>query len=300
MKKICILFLTLSVYSAIAQTQIQEGGFENWTLFQKTYYEPTGGWWTSLNTLSALGGPVTVSPTTDVHSGSNAAKLETKKWGTFLLPGLLASGSFIMTSPYIKEGKPFTGKPFKFNGWFKYSPVNGDSAAIATFLTKYNTVTGKQDTVAQAIEVLKGNVSEYNPFSLIYEYKSAIDPDTIIIVFISSAGSGNSSGQVGSTLFIDDVNLEYSSGLQEILMPEFTTDVYPSPATNQILLRFNTMSEEPIICKIFSIEGQLMQSFFFFFKTHQIDVSNWSQNSYIVQVWSSGKYVSSTNFMVAH
>lgn len=300
MKYLWILIISFIVCSPMAQTQILEGGFNNWTFFQKTYYEPTGGWWTSLNTLSALGGPVTVSPTTDVHSGTNAAKLETKKWGTFLLPGLLASGSFIMSAPYVKEGKPFTDMPYQFKGWYKYSPVNGDSAAIATFLTKYNTVTGKQDTIAKAIQVLKGNVSEYTQFNLNYDYKSGMNPDTIIIVFVSSAAGGNSSGQVGSTLFIDDIYLEYGGGLQEILMPEFTTDVYPSPASKQIQLRFNTISPEQIICKVFAIDGQFMQSFSPLGNTQQIDVSNWPQSSYIAQVWLSGRLVSSTKFLVAH
>jgi len=121
MKK--ILFIVFSLFitvSAMAQTPIPQGGFDNWaTSSQNPYYEPAGGWWTTLNTLSALGAPVTVSRTTDVHSGAYAAKMETNQWGTFLLPGLLVSGKFIMEAPFIKQGQPFTAKPKKFKGWIK-------------------------------------------------------------------------------------------------------------------------------------------------------------------------------------
>ncbi len=302
MRKILILLLSCIVGSAMAQTQIPEGSFNNWTPSSlNTYYEPAGGWWTSLNSLTSLGCPVTVSRSNDVHSGSYAAKMETKQWGTFLISGLLASGSFVMAAPYIKLGKPFTDKPSKFKGWFKYMPVNGDSAGVVAMLTKFNSVTGIKDTIAMANQMFLNNISIYTQFNLDFNYKiSGMNPDTIIMVFTSSADGGNFNGQNGSTLLIDDVSLEYSNGLEEILMPEFLVNVHPLPASEQLSLEFNTANPEKLRCHIYAIDGRLVKTFSPIGENHQLDVSTWQQGSYILQACIGNNIVSSAKFIVKH
>lgn len=302
MKNLWTLIFSFVIGSAIAQAQLPEGGFNNWTPFLlNTYSEPTGGWWTTLNTLSTLGGPVTVSPSTDVHSGAYAAKLETKQWGTLLLSGLLTSGKFINAAPFIKQGQPFTDKPSRFKGWYKYAPVSGDSAAIVAILTKFNTISGKPDTIARTINVIKNSSSVYTQFDFKFDYSvTNINPDTIKIVFVSSADGANMKGQNGSTLLLDDISLEYTTDLQEILMPEFTIEAYPSPSSYQVQLKFNTGISEQLFCQVYSIDGHLMSSFSPLGNYHSIDVSTWPQSTYLVQAWSRGNLVSSSKFSVVH
>ena len=302
MKKLCILIFSFLVVSAMAQTQIPEGGFNNWTPSStNTYYEPAGGWWTTLNFLASLGGPVTVSPTTDAHSGEYAARLETILWGDFLISGLLASGNFVMTPPYIQNGRPFTEKPSIFKGWYKYTPVNGDSAGIGAILTKFNIDTGQKDTLATAVKAITNNVGTYTQFEIDFDYKiTGTDPDTIIIVFTSSGDGGNFLGEVGSTLLIDDVLLEYPSGLQESLLPEFTIKTFPSPASAQLSLEFNTKHPKKLMCYIYTIDGRLMQSFSPSGNKLQLDISSWQQGKYIVQAYMNDNLVSSAKFIVAH
>ncbi len=297
-----ILLFPFIVGSAMTQTQIPEGGFNNWTPSSlNTYYEPSGGWWTTLNTLTSLGGPVTVSRSTDVHSGTYAAKLETKQWGTFLIAGLLASGKFIMTSPYIELGKPFTDKPLKFKGWYKFASVNGDSAGVVALLTRFNSGTGKKDTIAMANQMFLNSISVYTQFDLDFNYKiSGLNPDTIIMVFTSSADGGNFNGQAGNTLLIDDVSLEYSNGLAEILMPEFIVNAYPLPANEQLSLEFKTADPEQLLCHIYAIDGRLVKSFSPDSEKHQLNVSDWQQGSYILQACIGNNIVSSAKFIVKH
>ena len=302
MKNLLILFFSCIVGSAFAQAQIPEGGFNNWTPFSlNSYSEPTGGWWTTLNTLSTLGGPVTVSPSTDVHSGAYAAKLETKQWGTLLLSGLLVSGKFINAAPFIKQGQPFTDKPSRFKGWYKFAPVSGDSAAIVAILTKFNTTSGKADTVASTVNVIKNTTSAYTQFDFKLDYRIAnMNPDTIKIVFVSSADGANMKGQNGSTLLIDDISLEYATGLQEILMPDFNIEAYPSPASDQVLLKFNTSNSEQLFCQVYSIDGHLMLSFIPSGNEHRFDVTEWPQGTYLVQARTRDALVSSSKFQVVH
>ena len=206
-----------------------------------------------------------------------------------------------MTEPYIKNGKPFTDKPSKFKGWYKYISVNGDSAGVAAILTKYNTDKGQQDTVATAITAITENASSYTEFEIDFDYSiTGINPDSIVIVFTSSGDGGNFQGEVGSTLTIDDISLEYPFGVQEYLMPEFTVDAFPSPATDRISFKFNTTQADKLLCYVYSLNGQLIGSFSPEGMEHQLDVSTWSPGKYILQVYRGTKLTSSAKFVLLH
>lgn len=301
MKTLNILILTLFFGSVLAQTQIPEGGFDNWAPNStNVYFEPEGDWWATLNPLATLGGPVTVSPTTDAHSGEYAAQLKTEIWGTLLISGLLVSGDFILAQPYILNGKPFSDTPSKFKGWYKYSPVNSDSAGVAAILTRYNTETNQRDTLATAIKALTQGVQSYMPFEIDFDYTiSGMDPDSIIIVFTSSGAGGDFAGEVGSTLIIDDIVLEYGTNLQENLLPEFRVSAFPSPAAKQINFMFNTSQPQKLLCHIYSFDGQLIRSFSPQSTEHRMDVSKWHPGKYILQVFKDNSLASTAKFIVA-
>lgn len=302
MKSLITFILSLLLGSALAQTQIPNGGFEEWTPNSTNiYYEPGGDFWATLNPLATLGGPVTVSRTTDAYSGEYAAQLESKLWGDLLISGLLVSGNFIANPPSISNGQPFTDKPSKFIGWYKYTPINGDSAGVAAILTRYNAEAGQQDTIAKAINAITENVQTYTQFVFDFDYLlPGIDPDTIIIVFSSSGDAGNFQGQDGSTLLLDDISLEYPSGLLERLLPEFTVKAFPSPAAEWVSFQFDTEQPEQLICYVYTLDGRLIRSFSPKDKEYQMDVSTWQQSKYILQVFKENRLVSSAKFIVAH
>ncbi|MDD3875893.1 MAG: PCMD domain-containing protein [Bacteroidales bacterium] len=193
-------------------TNVNDGDFENWEAFtsgNNTYEEPKSGWWATLNVLSNLGAPKTAIKTSDAHTGKYAAKLVTSQWGELTLPGILLSGVFDFNAPnMIIEGKPFTDKPLTFKGFYKYTSVNGDSGAIYANITKYDFQAVKRDTIAEARFPVYNTISTYTPFEVDLNYlMTDVTPDSLSIVFASSADGGNFNGSIGSTLFIDDVSL---------------------------------------------------------------------------------------------
>lgn len=199
---------------AKAQVQIPVSDFEDWTQAPFTSYEePTGGWWTTLNGLSGLGCPVTVIKTTDAHSGSYAAKLTTRQWGTLTIPGLLLSGEFnIQNQNFLVQGQPFTQVPTSFRGWYKFSPEGGDSAAIAALLVRWNTGTQRRDTIGLAVLSVLDSVSNWTMFDLPFVFwQTGVTPDSILVALVSSGDGQNFNGQVGSTLWIDDLELDYTT-----------------------------------------------------------------------------------------
>ena len=191
-------------------SNIPNGDFEQWALSaENTYEEPSTGWWTSLNVLKNLGGPETLLKTNDKHTGAYAAKLETKAWDNLMIPGLLLTGTFDFAAPnMVIQGKPFTEKPLKLKGYYKYTSVNADSAAIYANVTHYNEQTHQKDTIGEARFAVLSTVGTYTLFEIDFTYfYNDIAPDSLSIVFASSADGANFNGQQGSTLFIDDVSL---------------------------------------------------------------------------------------------
>lgn len=198
--------------AAFAQFQIPDAGFEAWANSASGgYQEPASGWWTSLNPLASLGAPVSVQKDPDAHGGSYSARLTSVEWGSLLIPGLLVSGDFDIQDPgFIVQGQPCTDRPAAFRGWYKYSPVAGDSAGIAALLTRWNVAAQRRDTLAIAASVRYDPQATWAAFDLPFLYLIPDTvPDTLLVALVSSQGGRDFQGQPGSTLWIDDLELAY-------------------------------------------------------------------------------------------
>jgi hypothetical protein len=192
------------------------GNFDEWVEIIQgdvTFMKPAGGWWGSLNTLSFIGGPITVSPTADAFEGEFAARLETKKWGEQLtIPGILASGYFDKELPMgenLVVGQPFDRRPAAFTGYYKYAPAGSDSLVILIALTKYDLEGGQRDTLVQANYVTGEESQSYRQFSLNLDYAGEALPDSIHIILLSSIKGQQMQGFEGSVLKVDELSLTY-------------------------------------------------------------------------------------------
>ncbi len=193
--------------------------FEHWlstTVDPLTYEEPSGGYWTSLNYLSRLTCPVTVTKSTDAQQGSYSVSMETKQWGSMVIPGLLVMGTFIPQDPFVIQGKPYTNKPTSIHGYFKYSPADSDTCVLYARLSKFNTFTNKQDTIAEASMIVNQYIPNYSPFSLVFDYRLVdIVPDSLTILFVSSIDGANFRGHPGSKLWIDNLSINFNPLLKQ-------------------------------------------------------------------------------------
>lgn len=219
MRRVALVLLFASV-AATAQQPIPNGGFESWQLFEgsgafKDYEEPMDGW-------SSGNGAIHVAPNTDpvcersedAHTGMYAAKLTTRRIFGQIASGSMFTGRFELNLGNPREsarlGMPYTDKPLRFTGYYKYLPAGGDSAVIrATFRRWTGT---EREIVAEALLKVYGTVDVWTPFELNVSDFTA-DPDTVEVVFAASAGGEFFSGDVGSTLFIDDVAFDNISSV---------------------------------------------------------------------------------------
>ncbi|MFP4664440.1 MAG: PCMD domain-containing protein [Bacteroidales bacterium] len=192
-----------------------DGNFENWithTEGEVSWEIPESGWWSSLNMLKTLGCPLTMTKTEDAYAGNYAVRLETINWGDdLIIPGIIASGYFDKERPIGENlvlGQPFEYKATLVRGYYKYHPATQDTAVFYTSLTRYNTSTNQRDTIAEASLTINDSIRNYTEFQLIYEYRNYDQqPDSINILFLTSISGQDFNGHVGSTLFIDDVEI---------------------------------------------------------------------------------------------
>ena len=267
--KIRILFLgmimLLNAANVFAQnSSFPDGGFENswqqmpappaknpyWD-FQSNYFLST------LNSFYELPGVYGDAPLTafremaDVHNGNYSLKLvsntmSSSLFGTIFLPGIAGTVDIDIMEMTFSTGSPFTSRPTALTGAFKYVPQNNDSAAIEIQLKKSGVIIG------HGKEIIKG-YSNWKTETIPIIYTSADTPDSIVVIFASSAGYDltdfstlmQSNGQVGSALYVDDVEFSYIvpvtginvSPKQRMLSAgssaSVTASVIPSSATNQ-------------------------------------------------------------------
>ena len=210
----------------ICELNIPGGCFDQWQMWDDGYgnkcLEPAGNYLRTLNYLNTLPtaaggpGPTTTTNTPDSYSGSNAALLTTKIFlvqGTpIVIPGLVGTDSLDISNQTIRVGKRYTQKPLKFQGYYKYEPVNGDSALISVLLSKFNTGTAKRDTLGLGRLAIKGAVSSYTFIDLPINYPvTDVTPDSLTLLICSSAGINfkelmHCQGQIGSNLWIDEIS----------------------------------------------------------------------------------------------
>jgi hypothetical protein len=208
------------------QLNITGGCLDQWAMLndgsQNYSFEPLGGYLRTLNYLTTVPsqaggpGPQTTDTTSDAWVGKAAlltTKIFTVQGTPILIPGIIGTDSLDISNATILLGKGYTQRPTKFNGYYKYQPVGGDSGVVFVLLSKFNIVAGHRDTVGFARQIIKNAVSTYTLIDLPINYYSTATPDSLTLI-IASSGDINfvdlqgSKGQEGSQLWIDEIQFD--------------------------------------------------------------------------------------------
>jgi hypothetical protein len=206
-------------------SNINDGCMDDWKLFTTNtgnYINPMAGFLQSLNELASVPpeaggpGPVTCDTVTDCMQGKYAARLTSKNFTvmighTIFIPGYIGASVLDIPAQTIHLGKPYTQRPQKLMGYYKYSPVGSDSAVIQVMLTKYNSGLGKRDTISNDKIIIHNAVSAYTQIDRTLTYLDLTStPDTLVLIMAASAGIDfndlqGCGGQEGSTMWVDDL-----------------------------------------------------------------------------------------------
>ena len=228
------------------------GSFDQWHKSGKVWNPWAEGdtpIWDSGNDGATTLGESNTQPTSDTHpgaeAGSQAARLESKFIGIGSIGKFAAGNLFIGefksvdgTNGILDFGKPFTARPTKLKGYYKYT-----TALINYASSEYADLKGQPDTCSVYIalgdwtepveirtrpsnakyfdkndpriiayaEFNSGTtVTEYTPFELELEYRSTSRVPTYLIIVCSGSKFGDFfTGGAGAMMYIDDFTFDY-------------------------------------------------------------------------------------------
>ena len=288
MKKLSLLFISIIIFASLYAQVIPNADMELWDNLSGNE-EPTG--WSTTNPYANN----SVIKSTDSHSGTYAALLETKLVIIINVPGIMGTGNLDLTAFTVAGGFPISTAYAQLSGYYKYEPVGADSFWVFGLFTKWNSGNNSRDTLAIA-NFFGGAASSYTLFQTDFFYLTPGTPDSALIIVSSTKNPLG--GPEGSKLFIDDFNFSGSVGIDETV--EQPVNAYPSPANDKFIIRLSNISEAKQII-ISDVLGNKVatipvQSF-----VVNVNTSMFSDGMYLYQVTDkAGKLRSTGKFSVKH
>ncbi|GAB1449652.1 MAG: hypothetical protein L6Q78_05625 [Bacteroidia bacterium] len=280
MKHIYLILLLGLGCGSYKPVKAQVHGFENWVTRTEgtTNWEDPQGWFT-LNSLGKFGFPATTTSSSDAHSGTRSALLETTQTPFGTIPGILTLGDMLDDNGEADLNRtfvPFQGRPTHIRFWVKAEPDSGDSVAMLCQLRK-TIADGSQLLVAEAGWTFGDYSNGWMKVEIPMEYLSNELPDSISILFASSRDE--SAPVAGSKLWVDDLELEgLQVGQKELNVESFA--YYPNPTSKS--LTFVGPAIEGV--KIFDLMGNLLKEIPVMENTIQLDLA---AGHYLIQPNSS-------------
>jgi hypothetical protein len=308
------MFLVFTL-AGFSQSNLPNGDMEGWhneTANNVEYLQIDGPYWSTLNELLTVPpfiggpGPQTAFQEGNAHGGQYCARLTSANFnlpsGAIFIPGMMGWTSLQMANNGIKLGKPCPGcKPLRFTGWYKFQQVGNDSCAALIAVTRWDDVLKKRDTIAFAREDFHVSKDSWEQFDLEVEYENTtLVPDSMLVLLVSSGGFSVTNlmggiGQVGNTMWVDDISVEYPAGISQILMPEVGVKCYPNPASDVMHVGF-TKAVENGSFDIYTLDGKFIRSATVNrVATIDVNVSDLSTGTYYFKL-SSGDAILNTGF----
>lgn len=235
-----------------AALQIPYLNFDDWYESSKSYYLGVSGetkWWDSGNAgansqswITGVNNPTSpdASVKVDLPGNAKSAKLETMAVFGVMAAGNLYTGDFVKTvgtsGAKLNFGKPYTSRPTKLTGYYKYQPVavsdtklsyvkKGDMDSCYIYVALFDSWTSAFEvdnstnppklvnlSTAIALGELKTNRSmdDFEHFEINIKYRDKTKIPTYILIVATASKYGDYfTGGVGSKLWVDEFELGF-------------------------------------------------------------------------------------------
>jgi Secretion system C-terminal sorting domain len=293
MKKQLLTLVSMAVLSAssfVANAQIPNGNLESWINFQ-IYDDPdTNGIIKTLNVIATFpqSPPVTCFKDTNPHAGSFCARIVAAQVQSLniFVPGVLGTVTpFFTPNIGCDLEKPYVGRPATLKAWIKYAPVAGDSAEIFAYMLKDNG--GSFETLGVAKQKYLQAIGSWTEQTLNFSYSNTTDISThMSLVFVTSKAYDFSnltgcSGQVGSTMWIDDIEVIGYSGVSEMLFTGEEINVYPNPSESVLNISISQEISNAVL-SVTDMSGREISSQNVSGNQFTLDVNSLKAGNYVV------------------
>lgn len=301
MKRTLLLIISLVLIAFHVNAQkadtIPNPSYEHWDMGTE---EPIN--WGTPNPYTALAGGIkcVFQDANDPYDGSFSARMTSVAVKEFRVPGVVTLGwltvNFITFEAAIEGGIPWTSRPAKLKGQYKYSPEEGDACAVFVFLTEWLPEKGKRDTLGIGTFIGPEEVTEWMEFNIDINYFSDHTPDSMNIIVVSSANVFEPT--LGSTMWVDAVEFEGEAGIALDVFPEVKVNVYPNPTNNYLTFEFEKKVEQSNLI-IYNLEGQMVRTEKIDQQKITLEVGDLPTGTYYFHVSDGVKRISSGSFLVS-
>jgi hypothetical protein len=262
MKKILLTTAAIICIALSAQSQILNGGFENWTSGL-----PDNWWGAILPPYNLL------SQTTTAHSGNYAVKLhiDTLVGQPFGTP--LSTGNGNITT------HPLSFVPHSVSFWYELNVVGGDELTLTALVYSGGTGSG---VAAVAVPAAASYTNMIIPIQYGVVPSTA---DSIALIFVIT--NAISSAHFGSDAYIDDVSISASTGINN-LQASNGYQITPNPASQFIAIKFPSQIIKPSSIFITDVLGNLIYNYEVpgGEKEFKISITNFKQGIYYCTIKS--------------
>ena len=298
-------FLLTPFFLNAQQYQLPESSFEKWTNkngIYGPYEEFETDFFYTLNSLYAvengeLPADITALKDGNAQHGNFCVKLKSGKITVnedIFLPGMVGTINEEFVEEFLKSGGNVTmhrdwlgyDTPHTLEGWYKYAPSGGDSALIEIGFHR-----GGVNPVFLKQQVVKNTVNEWTTFVIeIPKQYWDMEFSGIRVLFVASAGVRFDTltlckGQIGSTLWIDNISLNYTYAGQEIkqsLFSPITAKAFPNPAAEMLNIELNEHFTGKVM--VYNISGSMVMEENIYGTESQLNTSALASGNYVYKI----------------
>lgn len=207
--------------------------------------------------------------TTDAHSGNYALVLS-DWYGTREDYASLGEGSLPSINTCLGCGAPIDFRPLLLKGYYKFAllggvPSDSVTGGIEVYMTRYDSILLKRDTIGEGAIVLPSTPSDYSMFEMPIDYSAQdLTPDTIFLkVSLAAASSAQGIGCGNCMYFyIDGLELLENATSTGATQTRNNLNISPNPAKENILVVNNSPNSQHL--KLYNMNGNLIDQFSIF------------------------------------
>lgn len=251
-----LLFCILGILAVRAQ--IPNSGFEIWSNGPNS--DPDG--WHSGNNA--------VQQSTDHVLGNYSAKVASVISGIDTTRGQMETGLASDTSGGPSPAFPVNLRHTSFKGYYKYTPLGGDSADLGCMLFKTGFSSGfpgaPAGMIGIAFSTFGGAASTFTPFSINFTYLDTTNlvPDSgwiILTSYVFFRGTNTNLKPLGnSVLYVDALSFDnYATGIGQVNDIATGFKIMPNVNNGQFELQYQLKESGYATLKIYDMDGREMR-----------------------------------------